>query len=391
MQWASALSLEPELDAAVAQCVAQLKEDLEGGAPDLLAVFVSPDHLPQADALGARLMMALSADCLIGCSGGGVIGDGREAEQRSALSVTAAALPDVRLDALHLTQRDLPGETDIEPFAELFRADEDSCFLALPDPFTIDVEKLLRAMDRAYPGRPKVGGLASGGLLPDSHALFVNDAVHRGGAAILAMSGDIHMDAIVAQGCRPIGQPMFITKCEENALLEINGMSPNAILRQIYERLDTRDRALFGRALFLGIEMTMKEDAYGPGDFLIRNIIGADPDNGSLRIGARLQETAVAQFHLRDAATSREDLARQLDRYLETAVRPPPAGALMFSCLGRGAGLYGVPNHDANLFMDKLGPAPLGGFFCNGEIGPVQSQTFLHSYTSSFGLFRPVF
>jgi small ligand-binding sensory domain FIST len=51
--------------------------------------------------------------------------------------------------------------------------------------------------------------------------------------------------------------------------------------------------------------------------------------------------------------------------------------------------LYGRPNFDTGIFQDHLGGVPVGGFFCNGEIGPVAGTTFLHGYTSSFGLFRP--
>ena len=92
----------------------------------------------------------------------------------------------------------------------------------------------------------------------------------------------------------------------------------------------------------------------------------------------------VVQFHLRDARTSAEDLDQLLGRY-----RGTPAGSLLFSCLGRGMHLYGRPDHDTDLARRHFGDVPLGGFFCNGEIGPVQGTTFLHGYTSAFGLFRP--
>ena len=120
----------------------------------------------------------------------------------------------------------------------------------------------------------------------------------------------------------------------------------------------------------------------------MRNVIGADPDRGSVAIGASLQEGQVVQFHVRDADTSADDLRDALGAYAETARGMPAEGALLFSCTGRGRGLYGRPDHDTDLFRDLVGGLPLGGFFCNGEIGPVGGVTRLHSYTSSFGVFR---
>ena len=96
----------------------------------------------------------------------------------------------------------------------------------------------------------------------------------------------------------------------------------------------------------------------------------------------------MVQFHLRDADTSAQDLTAVLERFAMDNRENQAHGALLFSCLGRGQHLYGRPNHDSDIFHEKLGEVPLGGFFCNGEIGPVSGTTFLHGYTSSFGIFR---
>ena len=102
-----------------------------------------------------------------------------------------------------------------------------------------------------------------------------------------------------------------------------------------------------------------------------------------------LREGQLVQFHLRDKDMSSEDLRLVLNRYKAKEHSKKAAGALLFSCLGRGQYLYGKPNHDSDMFRDQLGDIPLGGFFCNGEIGPVGKPTFLHGYTSSFGIFHP--
>ena len=261
-------------------------------------------------------------------------------------------------------------------------------FLLITDPFTIRSDNLLLGLDYAFRRSVKVGGMASGGQQPGSNALMLDGEVHRSGAVGLAFQGDVVIDTIVAQGCRPIGKPMNLTRCKDNILLELDGSPALEVLRDLYQVLSERDRELARNSLFLGVVMDEFQEYPQLGDFLIRNIVGMDPRSGALAIGERLREGQIVQFHLRDAQTSTEDLTALVnqyrDRYRETGVE----GALLFSCLGRGVYLYGQPDHDTGIFRDLMGEIPMGGFFCNGEIGPVQGTTYLHGYTSSFGLFR---
>jgi small ligand-binding sensory domain FIST len=161
------------------------------------------------------------------------------------------------------------------------------------------------------------------------------------------------------------------------------------VLQALFDGVDDRDRELFRTSLFLGIEMKEALSEYRQGDFLVRNLVGLDARSGALVVGARLHDGQVVQFHLRDAETSTRDLEERLARYRSAWAAPPSgAGALLFSCLGRGQHLYGQPDHDSAAFERHLGRIPLAGFFCNGEIGPVEGRTFLHGYTSAFGIFR---
>jgi small ligand-binding sensory domain FIST len=204
----------------------------------------------------------------------------------------------------------------------------------------------------------------------------------------VALSGDIAVDTIVAQGCRPIGKPLTITQCHETLLQKVDGKSPIEVLEELVETLNENDRQLLQTSLFLGIAMDAMNDEPKQGDFLIRNLIGVDRATGAVGIGAALREGMLVQFHLRDKVMSAEDLSLLLSRYKSQGRSEGACGALLFSCLGRGEYLYGKPNHDSDMFKNKLGDIPLGGFFCNGEIGPVGQSTFLHGYTSSFGIFK---
>jgi len=176
---------------------------------------------------------------------------------------------------------------------------------------------------------------------------------------------------------------MPITRADGHVVRELGGKSPVAVMRAMYEALNKTDKELFRHSLFVGLEMQSGKIEF-QGDFLVRNIVGVDPNSGALAVAATVQNWQVLQFLLRDAKTAEADLSAHLERFRG----PQPAGALLFSCLGRGQGLFGRADHDTDLFRARVGAVPLGGFFCNGEIGPVGGHTFLHGYTSAFGLFR---
>lgn len=389
MKWASTVAEDPAAADAVVRATDAITIQLDGRAPDLLVVFVSSHHRSEYERIPDLIAERLSG-LLIGCSAGGVIGGGREVEERPGLALSAACLPGVALTPFHLRDNELPlAATATGDWEQLLRvsAAPTPHFLLLPDPFSFDAEGFLRGLDAAYPQSQKIGGLASGGRQPGSNALFIGSAVHRGGLVGVALSGNIGVDTIVAQGCRPIGEPMFVTRCQQHILWELDGRRPLDVLRELYNRLDEKDQELARHSLFLGVVMKEDRVEYGHGDFLIRNIVGSDAASGALAVGSILREGSVVQFHLRDAATSTADLDALLARYA-AQIRTLPEGSLMFSCLGRGRHLYGRPDQDTDTFRRHLGDVPLGGFFCNGEIGPVHGSTFLHGYTSSFGLFR---
>lgn len=392
MRWASTVSDDTGLEPAIARAASVIRNELGGARPDLVVAFVSAHHAAGFDRVPRLIAAALGPTMLLGCSAGGVIGGGREIEQRPGLSLTAAILPGVRLHPFELDTERLP-EPAADParWQALLGVDPGNTpqFVLLPDPFSFDVESLLRGLDAAYPSSRTIGGIASGGRQPGENALYLGARAVRRGAVGIALSGAITMDTVVAQGCRPIGDPMFVTSCSGNIVRALDGQPPLALLRALHEQLDERDRQLARHSLLLGIVMRGDRHEYGHGDYLIRNLIGIDPESGALAVAALLDENAVVQFHLRDGRASAHDLDVMLRTYAGTLGPPAPSGALLFSCLGRGEFLYGKPDHDSGLFHSHLGAVPLGGFFCNGEIGPVQGTTFLHGYTSAFGIFRP--
>ena len=392
MKWASAVSDRQTLEEAVDECVSSIQDQNWEGSPDLAVIFLSAHFAAQYRDLPAMIRDKLGQTLLFGCSAGGVIGAGREIEHRPGFSLTVADLPGVELHPFHLQGGDLPDlDASPEEWSKTLGlpAENDPAFLLLVDPFSFPAQNFLLGLDYGFSRSTKVGGMASGSQRGGENALFLGDIVHQSGAIGIAMDGNVAVDTIVAQGCRPVGDLMCITKSQQNMLLELDQRPPLEVLRELFTSSKERDQELMQHSLFLGMVMDDFNDEPRQGDFLIRNVIGMDGRSGSMAIGENLREGQRVQFHLRDAWTSADDLSALLTRYVDENQATQGRGALLFSCLGRGENLYGRPDHDTDLFRDKIGEVPLGGFFCNGEIGPVGGTTFLHGYTSSFGIFRP--
>jgi small ligand-binding sensory domain FIST len=377
MRWASAISDRSGAD-ALDEALAAVRSRLD--AIDLALVFASPELAREV----APRLAELGAATVAGCSGGGIIGDAREIEDRPALSILAAELPGARCAPFRVDPAAMPAGA--EAWRARIGAAEPAGLLVLADPFTCDVQRLLEGLDAAFPRTPKFGGLASGARAPGAHWLYAGGASVQAGAVGVAFSGDLAIDTVVAQGCRPIGAPMVVTRGDGNLVRELDGKPPLEVLQALHGSLAPRDQQLLRHSLFVGVEM-QDSLVHREGELLVRNLVGVDPDSGALAVAARLRPFQVLRFLLRDAETATEDLTRMLEQHRARDPRTVE-GALLFSCLGRGAHLFGEPDHDSALFRRLIGPAPIGGFFCNGEIGPVGGTTFLHGYTSSFALFR---
>lgn len=414
MQWINALSTRPSLETAISEVVDRIRQSMSGN-PDIGILFVSSAYATDFPRIMPLMLEKLPIPVIIGCGGGGVIGTSDrtqtvEVEGNPALSLTVAQLPGVDIRPFYISAEALPDlDSSPETWVELIGIlpQNKPQFILLADPFTSKINDLLEGLDFAYPGAVKVGGLASAGMMGVQSALFYHspdgtgESMYREGTIGVALSGNLVLDTIVAQGCRPIGQPYRVSQGERNIILELTEIEngdgeiasyarpPLEMLRDLMQTLSEKDRELAQHSLFIGIARDEFKSQLRRGDFLIRNLLGVDPRKGAIAVGDRIRPGQRVQFHLRDSETSAEDLEFLLEAYQkEKSTFSPAAGALMFSCLGRGEALYGLPNFDSELFQRYFNGIPLGGFFCNGEIGPVGGRTFLHGYTSAFAIFR---
>jgi small ligand-binding sensory domain FIST len=354
---------------------------LEGREADLAAVFVGASSLSQVDEGLDAVRERLAPDVLIGCGAQGVVGDGRELET-GGVSVWAASLPGARLESFHL-EAVSAGESAVA-VSGLPDLDDAQAVIILVDPYSFPIEPLLTQLSDDHPGLPVVGGLASAGGGPGLAALLSDDRVARQGAVGVAMAG-VDVRALVSQGARPVGPEMVVTAGDGNVIHELASRPALSRLKQAIAELDHGDRALAAQGLLLGIVMDENKPEYERGDFLIRGLLGIDEEAETVTVGERVRVGQTVRMQVRDGSSADEDLRAALERERRT-LSAPPAGALLFTCNGRGSHMFGRPDHDAAELERAFG-APAAGFFCAGEIGPVGDRNFVHGFTATLALF----
>ncbi len=359
------------------------------GTVEVALSFFSMHHLAAVEKIALSLS-EMNPRALLGCPGETIIGNDREVEQGPALCVWLGRWT----EAIEVTPFHLALEQTSEGYSLLGWPDElveatpsESLLLALADPFTLPVDDFLSQINDEHSGLPVVGGMASGGREPGVHRLILGKRVLSEGAIGVLLQGPIRCRHVVSQGCRPIGKPLVITKARDNMILELGGKPPLAQLQLLWPELNPRDQQLVQQGLHVGRVINEYQEGFQRGDFLVRNVIGIDRNTGALAITERVRVGQTVQFHVRDATTADEDL-RLLLQSQSKAHATKPQGALLFSCNGRGTRLFPAPHHDAATIQSECGPVPLGGFFAQGELGPIGGQNFIHGFTASVALFE---
>lgn len=387
-RFAASLSTESDTVRAIDAVTHRVAAQLDGRA-DLAVVFFSPHHVPQAALLAGKICDSLQTECLIGSTGEAIVGTGVEIEGEPAISLWAARLPGAQLVPMHLEFRPAEGGTFIGwPDRLSGEWPSGSTLLLVGEPFSFPADVLLSRLNEDRPLLPAVGGMASGGFGPGENRLLFGRQVLRSGAAAVLLHGPFQVRTVVSQGCRPIGRPMVVTKAEKNLIAELGGKPALEQLREAFGALGPEEQQMAQHGLHVGRAISEYRDHFGRGDFLIRNVVGADPKSGAIAIGDFVRPGQTVQFHLRDARTADEDL-RELLKSAHGQATSAPAGALVFTCNGRGTRLFPEPHHDAQAVQQIFGDLPVAGLFAQGEIGPIGGENFLHGFTASIALFEP--
>ncbi|MGB2952014.1 MAG: FIST N-terminal domain-containing protein [Gaiellaceae bacterium] len=357
--------------------------ELRDAEVDLAFVFLSPQHLAEAEEAVAAVNDELAPRNLVGCVAQGVIAGSRELEEGPGVAVWGASLPNAEIETFHAVAFSLDDEgLGVAGFPDL--EETPSLVAMLVDPFTFPAAPFLTALTEEHPGLPVVGGIASGAGVPGAQALVIGDRVVDEGAVGAVLSG-VPVRTLVSQGCSPIGREAVITAAEDNVVYELAGEPALERLRGDLESITTEQRQLVAQGgLLAGLVIDENRSEYRRGDFLIRGVVGLDEEAGAIAVGEPVRVGQTLRFHVRDAGSADEDLYEGLRLAL---AGERSAGALLFTCNGRGTNMFSEPDHDARAVAEAIGGRPLAGLFCGGEIGPVGGRAFLHGFTATLALF----
>jgi len=365
------------------QAAEAVRRDLDGATIDLAVVFASGAHLAAPEATLEGVHEALAPEVLIGCGASGIVGGGREIEGGTAVAVWAGAFENGIVSTFHAEVREVQDGVAVAGVPALEGA---GGAILLPDPYSFPTDAVLTELHERAPGVPVLGGVSSARTLDDGAALFLGEEVVSGGAVGVRFDG-IELLPCVSQGATPIGPEMKITSGEGRIIKQLGGRPALGALRAILDRMTDAERELLEAGMLLGIATEQGDGDGDQRDFLVRSVLGGDPESGTIAVGAAIEEGQRVRVHARDATTADRDLREALGLRREALASDLPAGALMFTCNGRGRGMFGVPDHDASALTDELGAIPTAGFFAAGEIGPVGGESFLHGFTATVALF----
>jgi small ligand-binding sensory domain FIST len=379
----SALVLAADPAEAGRRAALEARASLGGAVPSFGVLFASADFLRSAEALAAAVAEQTGPLPLIGCVAEAVVGGASEVESGPAVSLWLAAdlgpVETFAMEFVRTTGGGVIGGYRFEP-------GRPGAHLLVCDPFTFPADDLLAHLNEHVAGTVIMGGLASGGLGLRQSRLFLDGRVVTQGA-VGAYLPEAEVHALVSQGCRPIGDPYTITGADGNLVTELGGRPPVERLRELAAELPETDRELLARGLHVGLVINEYQAERHQGDFLIRSVVGADDKSGAIAVGDEVQVGQTLQFQVRDADSADQELRHTLELEAAALRGRGAAGALMFTCNGRGSRLFSVPDHDAGLLATMLGDIPVAGFFCAGELGPVGGQNYLHGFTASIAMF----
>ena len=377
------LSTSPDSRVAAIEAGTHARAALHGATADVAFLFCTGTHLAAPEAAIEGVQEALSPPALVGCGAGGVLGDGREIETGTAVAVWAAALDGGTATTFHAEAIETPDGVGVTGLAEI---EDASAAVLLPDPYTFPTDAVLAELAQRSPGVPILGGLSSARTPDGEAALFIDSSVVGSGAVGVRFDG-VEVLPCVSQGAAPVGPELTVTAADGNVIHELAGRPALARLRDAIEELTTDERGMVANGLLLGVVIDGGKPEYRQGDFLVRALLGADPEAGTVAVGAPIEAGTVVRMHARDARSADRDLRDALGLRVEALGGATPAGALVFTCNGRGRAMFGVPDHDALALDEVLAGAPAAGFFAAGEIGPVGGDPFLHGFTATVAVF----
>ncbi len=348
---------------------------------DLATVFVTADYLKHLDDFCDILRVDGHIKEVVGCTTKGRIDRNQETESGQGFCLLAISSPGTEF-LVKKIQANLVLGGDGHGMES--SPSESYKWISLLDPYSIPADVWMQNWNAASPRAVCTGGLANGAN-EQVTAVFHNGKEIEGGAVVGIKGGTLRMHSIVSQGCKPIGEPLTVTRAEDNVIYALGSQPAYQALENAFQTLSDSEKSTARGNLFAGLATNEYVDEFHAGDFLVRNIIGADPASGAVVIGGIPRVGQTVQYQYRDRHAASGDLAESMQIVAKKI--PPILGSLIFSCAGRGKKFFGIGNHDTQMIQGVLGSHPSAGFFCNGEIGPIRSTNCLTGYAASMGFF----
>jgi small ligand-binding sensory domain FIST len=386
---ATAISTEPDSARAALAVASEVSAQLAGADADWCIAFATPDHAAHLSTLQHTLAGATGTPYVVGCSASGVMTAQREVEKGPALGVLAVTSDQMRgTPFLFQDEGDRGMSAGVRLGQRMLGSREsDDLLLVWPDAFHVRPDRLLQSLDAVLGNVPVIGGAASGRAADAATFQFCGSENHANAVSGIRLAGDFRHKVGVTQGCRPLGPPIKVTRAHENLILELDGRPALDLLRDRAPAGMLDDIEWAFNFLFVGLLPDPQTPEYPSGEYLVRNIVDADPEAGVIGVSEQVQEGQYIHFVRREAGAAREDMTQLLRRLSPKNTGQDYRFGLYFNCLARGSSLYNEPGIDSALIREALPDVPVLGFSCNAEIGPMRGVNQLFTYTGVLALF----
>ncbi len=379
-------SSRTETRAAIEEAARGAMEGLSGETADLALLYATVDHAGPLEQELTTLSLLTGTSNIVGCSGLGILTENGEIEGESGIAVMVLASDTVR--ARPFARESLKGNDAAagQDIAAAVGPDQPSLTVLLADGYRSRPDALLDGMARAGHSGPLVGAAASENGSHGRTYQFYGDEVTSNSVVGFALSGGFGTVIDITQGCQPVGDPMIITKADENLIFELDGRPAFEVFVELIGKPFQQDLRRALAFVFAGLPPDPRQTEIEPGQYLVRNIIGLDAQRGIVAVAQPVETGQPLIFTLRDGLRAREDLGQMLERQAARLEGRKPRLGLYFNCCARGSGLYGVPGIDTAYIRQALDDVPIIGFFGNYELGPMAGANHLLTYTGVLAL-----
>jgi len=352
------------------QCLAACLDTIGPGAGNLGFLYASDHFAEDMPAILEQVRADSGVAHWTGTVGMGVVAGDREYFDQPALALMTGEFDPQSFRVF----KSVRAASDLASLTSACEGGAANFAVVHADPRNGEIAELVTGLAGKVESGFVVGGLTSS----RKGNVQIADGLVQGGLSGVFFTGDVVVATRLSQGCSPVGPKHTITECQRNIVVALDGRPALEVMREdIGEKL-ARDLNRVGGQVFAGLPIKGSDT----GDYLVRNLVGIDPQNRLIAIGELVEQGQPLMFCRRDTESATEDMQRMLES-IRKGLFGKPRGGLYYSCLGRGPNLFGSDSEELKLVREALGEFPLVGFFCNGEI----SHNRLYGYTGVLTLF----